>query len=73
MAHEPRGFLQQSCLPLGEREELVPGIASGQSLTGVARRVGRPLLTASGGIARSDSRGRYRVVVAERVFRVVEI
>ena len=56
-------------LSLEEREEIALGIASGRSLTGIARGVGRPVSTVSREVARNGGRRRYRAVVAERATR----
>ncbi len=56
-------------LSLEEREEIALGIASGRSLTGIARGVGRPVSTVAREVARNGGRGRYRAVVAERATR----
>jgi IS30 family transposase len=56
-------------LSLDEREEIALGIASGQSLTGIARGVGRPVSTVVREVPRNGGRGRYRAVVAERATR----
>jgi IS30 family transposase len=56
-------------LSLEEREEIALGIASGLSLSGIARGVGRPVSTVSREVARNGGRGRYRAVVAERATR----
>jgi transposase, IS30 family len=56
-------------LSLEEREEIALGIASGRSLTGIARGVGRPVSTVAREVARNGGRRRYRAVVAERATR----
>ena len=56
-------------LSLEEREEIALGIASGRSLSEIARGVGRPVSTVSREVARNGGRGRYRAVVAERATR----
>ena len=56
-------------LSFEEREEIALGIASGRSLTGIARGVGRPVSTVAREVARNGGRGRYRAVVAERATR----
>jgi IS30 family transposase len=50
---------------LEEREE----IASGCSLTGIARGVGRPFPTVTREVTRNGGRGLYRAVVAGRATR----
>ena len=56
-------------LSLEEREEIALGIASGRSLTGIARGVSRPVSTVAREVARNGGRRRYRAVVAERATR----
>jgi IS30 family transposase len=56
-------------LSLEEREDIALGIASGRSLTGIARGVGRPVSTVAREVARSGGPGRYRAVVAARATR----
>ena len=64
-----RGGVPGARLSLEEREEIALGIASGRSLTGIARRVGRPVSTVAREVACNGGRGRYRAVVAERATR----
>ena len=45
-------------LSFEEREEIALGIASGRSLTGIARGVGRPVSTVSREVARNGGRRR---------------
>jgi IS30 family transposase len=56
-------------LSLEEREEIALGIASGRSLTGVARSLGRPGSTVAREVEGNGGRPRYRAVVAERATR----
>jgi IS30 family transposase len=59
------------CTPVvAEREEIALGIASGRSLTGIARGVGHPVATVAREVARNGGRGRCRAVVAERATRL---
>jgi IS30 family transposase len=56
-------------LSLEEREEIALGIASGRSLTGVARGLGGPVSTVAREVAPNGGRPRYRAVVVERATR----
>ena len=58
-----------ACVSLEEREEIARGIASGRSLTGVARGAGRPVATVAREVMRNGDRRRYPAVVAERATR----
>lgn len=49
--------------------EITLEIASGRSLTGVARCLGRPVSTVAREVARNGGRRRYREVIAERATR----
>jgi Helix-turn-helix domain len=54
-------------LSLAEREEISRGLARGESLGGVARRLGRAPSTVSREVARNGGRGGYRACQADRV------
>ncbi len=56
-------------LSLEERDEIELGVASGRSLTGIARGVGRPVSTVAREVTPNGGRSRYRAVVAERATR----
>ncbi len=53
------------CLTLSEREEISRGMAAGESLQSIGRRLGRPTSTVSREVARNKGRTRYRAVDAE--------
>ena len=53
-------------LSLAEREEISRGLARGESLRGIARRLGRSPSTVSREVARSGGRGGYRACQADR-------
>ncbi len=48
-----------SCLTIGEREEILVGIRAGDSLTAIARRLGRAPSTVSREVAANGGRGDY--------------
>jgi IS30 family transposase len=54
-------------LSLAEREEISRGLARGESLRGIARRLGRSPSTVSREVARNGGRGGYRACQADRV------
>jgi IS30 family transposase len=54
-------------LSLAEREEISRGLARGESLRGIARRLGRAPSTVSREVARNGGRGGYRACRADRV------
>ena len=53
-------------LSLVEREEISRGLAAGESLRGIARRLGRAPSTISREVNRNGGRQRYRACPAER-------
>ena len=53
-------------LSLAEREEISSGLAAGESIRAIARRVGRAPSTVSREIAANQGSRRYRAVVADR-------
>jgi transposase, IS30 family len=53
-------------LSLAEREEISRGLAGGESLRGIARRLGRAPSTVSREVARHGGRGGYRACRADR-------
>ena len=53
-------------LSLTEREEISRGLAAGESMRSIARRLGRAPSTVSREIAANHGLGRYRAVVADR-------
>jgi IS30 family transposase len=53
-------------LSLAEREEISRGVARGESLRGIARRLGRSPSTVSREVARNGGRGGYRACQADR-------
>jgi IS30 family transposase len=53
-------------LSFGEREEIRAGLAAGDSLRAIARRLGRAPSTISREVRRSGGRRRYRALAAER-------
>ncbi len=53
-------------LSLADREEISRGVARGESLRVIARRLGRAPSTVSREVARNDGRGRYRAHRADR-------
>ena len=53
-------------LSLAEREEISRGVAAGESMRSVARRLGRSPSTVSREISTNGGIGRYRAVVADR-------
>jgi len=53
-------------LSAAEREEIAIGLARGESLRGVGRRLGRPASTVSREVARNSVRGVYRAHLAQR-------
>ena len=53
-------------LSLAEREEISRGVAAGESMRSIARRLGRSPSTVSREIATNGGIGRYRAVVADR-------
>jgi IS30 family transposase len=53
------------CLSLAEREEISRGLAAGESLRAIGRRLGRPASTISREVAANRGRHRYRAVDAE--------
>ena len=56
-------------LSLVEREEISRGVAAGESLRSIGRRLGRAASTVSREVASNGGRGRYRATVAHRVSR----
>ena len=54
-------------LSLAEREEISRGVAAGESMRSIARRLGRSPSTVSREISANGGIGRYRAVVADRV------
>jgi len=56
-------------LSLGEREEISRGIAQGESLRGIAARLGRSSSTVSREVANNGGCDRYRAVAAHRASR----
>jgi IS30 family transposase len=54
------------CLSLAEREEISRGLVGGESLRGIARRLGRAPSTVSREVARHGGRGGYRACRADR-------
>jgi hypothetical protein len=69
MVRELEGVDAGSTLSLEAWGEIAQGIASGRSLTGIARGVGRPASTVSLEVTRNGGRGRYLAVFAERTPR----
>lgn len=59
--------LQGRYLTFFEREEIALGIASGESIRTIARRIGRSPSTASRELARNSINGRYRASTAQVV------
>lgn len=57
--------LEGRYLSFAEREEISLGIASGQSIRAIARRIGRAPSTISRELARNSVRGRYRASSAQ--------
>ncbi len=58
-------------LSLGEREEIRLGLARGQSVSGIARGLGRAVSTVSREVARNGGERRYRAALAdERALRL---
>ncbi len=57
-----------SALRVSEREEISRGVASGESVRSIARRIGRAPSTVSREIARNGGRGNYRAHEAESRF-----
>ena len=55
----------QHCLTLSEREAISRGLAIGQSVRHIARRIGRAPSTVSREIIRHGGRERYRAVIAD--------
>ena len=53
-------------LDVGEREEIRVGLAAGESLREIARRLGRPASTVCREVARNGGRGRYQAAAAQR-------
>ena len=53
-----------------EREEISRGVAAGESLRGIARRLGRASSTVSRQVASNGGRQRYRAHVAHRGSRI---
>lgn len=53
-------------LSLHEREEISRGLAAGDSLREIARRLGRPTSTVSREVTRHGGRSRYRATTADR-------
>ena len=63
----PAGRMRASGhLSLGEREEISRGVAAGDSLRVIARRLGRAPSTVSRELARNGGRGKYRAHSADR-------
>jgi len=56
-------------LSLSEREEISRGLAAGESLRGIARRLGRAASTVSREVAGNGGRSEYRAAVAHRASR----
>ena len=56
-------------LSLSEREEISRGLAAGESLRGIARRLGRAASTVSREVAANGGRMKYRAGVAHRASR----
>ena len=56
-------------LSLSEREEISRGLAAGESLRGIAQRLGRAASTVSREVAGNGGRRRYRAGVAHRASR----
>jgi len=54
------------CLSLTEREEISRGVAAGESLRQIARRLGRAPSTVCREVTRNGGRGRYRALRADR-------
>lgn len=57
--------LQGRYLSFLEREEIALGVASGESVRQIARRIGRSASTVSREIARNSVKGRYRATTAQ--------
>ena len=53
-------------LDVGEREEIRVGLAAGESLRQIARRLGRCASTVCREVARNGGRGRYQAAAAQR-------
>ncbi len=66
----PAGEWSPRRLSLTEREEISRGVAAGESLRGIARRLGRASSTVSREVASNGGRQRYRAAVAHRGSRV---
>lgn len=66
----PAGEWSPLRLSLTEREEISRGVAAGESLRAVARRLGRASSTVSREVASNGGRHRYRAHVAHRASRV---
>ena len=56
-------------LSLGEREEITRGLTAGESLRGIANRLGRASSTVSREVAGTGGRRKYRATTAHRVSR----
>ena len=56
-------------LSLQEREEISRGLTAGESLRGIARRLGRAASTVAREVAANGGRVRYRAAVAHRASR----
>ncbi len=65
----PVGEWSPRRLSLGEREEISRGLAAGESLRGIAGRLGRAPSTVTREVAANGGRLRYRAAVAHRASR----
>jgi IS30 family transposase len=61
----PAGALSGRYLSLKEREEISVGLAAGEPVRAIARRLGRPVSTVSREVKRNASARGYRAVVAQ--------
>ena len=65
----PAGEWSPVRLSLGEREEISRGLAAGESLRGIAHRLGRAPSTVSREVATNGGRRKYRAAMAHRASR----